>query len=150
MRGLRFSRRWRFKSCYSGLWCHVPSFSEDHATLIFILLCTCRQHCPPSRWRHPTTSPHGNLTQKTENCIVFVSRRVYPKFFGLAAWSENCKWHSSLPRGAVVSLFWVSLVSFAAINLCVISQRAFVVVVYVVIDSVRKLLDTPSCEKVNK
>jgi hypothetical protein len=31
--------------------------------------------------------------------------RVYPKIFGLAAWSENCKWYSSLPLGAVVSLF---------------------------------------------
>jgi hypothetical protein len=36
-------------------------------------------------------------------------------------------------------------VSFAAITLCVDPQRAFVVaVVYFVIDSVRKLLDTPS------
>jgi hypothetical protein len=38
-------------------------------------------------------------------------------------------------------------VSFAAITLCVASQRVFVVVVvvvYFVIDSVRKLMDTPS------
>jgi hypothetical protein len=39
-------------------------------------------------------------------------------------------------------------VSFAAINLCVASQLVFIVVivavVYFVIDSVRKLLDTPS------
>jgi hypothetical protein len=36
-------------------------------------------------------------------------------------------------------------VSVATITLCVISQRLFiVVVVYFVIDSVRKLLDTPS------
>jgi hypothetical protein len=40
---------------------------------------------------------------------------------------------------------WVSLVSFAVITLCVASQRVFMfVVVYFVIDSVRKLLDTPS------
>jgi hypothetical protein len=38
----------------------------------------------------------------------------------------------------------VSLVSFAAITLCVASQRVFIVVVYFVIDSVRKLLDIPS------
>jgi hypothetical protein len=31
--------------------------------------------------------------------------RVYPKVLGLATWSENCKWYSSLPIGAVVSLF---------------------------------------------
>jgi hypothetical protein len=35
-------------------------------------------------------------------------------------------------------------VSFFAITLCVASQRMFVVSVYFVIDSVRKLLDTPS------
>jgi hypothetical protein len=33
-------------------------------------------------------------------------------------------------------------VSFAAITLCVASQRVFIIVVYFVIDSVRKLLDT--------
>jgi hypothetical protein len=35
-------------------------------------------------------------------------------------------------------------VSFAAITLCVASQRVFIVVIYFVIDSVRKILDTPS------
>jgi hypothetical protein len=34
-------------------------------------------------------------------------------------------------------------VSFASVTLCVVSQRVFIVV-YLVIDSVRKLLDTPS------
>jgi hypothetical protein len=66
---------------------------------------------------------------------------VYPKVSGLAAWSENCKWYSSLPLGAVVSLFY----EFAAVTLCVVSQRVFIVAaVDIVIDSVRKLLDTPS------
>jgi hypothetical protein len=35
-------------------------------------------------------------------------------------------------------------VSFAAVTLCVAFQRVFIDVVYFVIDSVRKLLDTPS------
>jgi hypothetical protein len=72
---------------------------------------------------------------------------VYPKVSGLAAWSDNSKWYSSLPLGAVVSLFYQSiLVSFATITLCVASQRVFVVVVVVhfVIDSFWKLLDTLS------
>jgi hypothetical protein len=44
-----------------------------------------------------------------------------------------------------VAILWVSLVSFAAVTLCVVSQRVFIVVsVYFVIDSVQKLLDTPS------
>jgi hypothetical protein len=52
---------------------------------------------------------------------------VYPKVSGLAAWSENCKWYSSLPLDAVVSLLCES-----AITLCVASQRVFIVVVIVV------------------
>jgi hypothetical protein len=35
-------------------------------------------------------------------------------------------------------------VSFAAITICVASQRVFIVDVYFIIDSVRKLLDTQS------
>jgi hypothetical protein len=31
--------------------------------------------------------------------------REYPKVSGLASWSENYKWYSSLPLGAVVLLF---------------------------------------------
>jgi hypothetical protein len=50
-------------------------------------------------------------------CFIYLHRsawslehtRVYPKVPGLAAWSENCKWYSSLPLGAVVSLFCESV-----------------------------------------
>jgi hypothetical protein len=35
--------------------------------------------------------------------------RVYPKVSGLATWSENCEWYSSLPLGAVLSLFCESV-----------------------------------------
>jgi hypothetical protein len=41
-----------------------------------------------------------------------------------------------------IAILWVSLVSFADITLCVASQRVFVVVYFVIV-SVRKLLDTP-------
>jgi hypothetical protein len=37
--------------------------------------------------------------------LVGMCTRVYRKVSGLAAWSENCKSYSSLPLGAVVSLF---------------------------------------------
>jgi hypothetical protein len=44
-----------------------------------------------------------------------------------------------------IAILWISLVSFTVMTLCVASQRVFIVVsVYFVIDSVRKLLDTPS------
>jgi hypothetical protein len=36
---------------------------------------------------------------------VLATTRVYPEVSGLATWSKNCKWHSSMPLGAVVSLF---------------------------------------------
>jgi hypothetical protein len=41
--------------------------------------------------------------------IVLCNTRVYPKVFELAAWSQNFKWLSSLPLGAVVSLFCKSV-----------------------------------------
>jgi hypothetical protein len=47
------------------------------------------------------------------------------------------------------AILWVSLGSFAAIILCVASERVFIVTsVYFIIDSVRKLLDIPSCMSV--
>jgi len=45
---------------------------------------------------------------------------------------------------------WVSLVTFATITLCVASQRVFIIVVYFIINSVWKLLDTHSYELVRR
>jgi hypothetical protein len=42
-------------------------------------------------------------------CTTFRNTRVYQKVSGLAAWSENCKWYSSLPLGATVSLLFESV-----------------------------------------
>jgi hypothetical protein len=42
-------------------------------------------------------------------------------------------------RCSCIAILWVSLVGFAAITLCVVPQRVFIIdVVYFVIDSVRK------------
>jgi hypothetical protein len=41
-------------------------------------------------------------------------------------------------------------VSFAAITLCVASQRVFIVIVYFFIDPVQKILDAPSYNKIIK
>jgi len=59
-------------------------------------------------------------------CYLCVCTRLYPKVFGLASWSENCEWYSSLPLG-------VSLVS--AITLRVASQRVFIMVVFISLSS---------------
>jgi len=37
--------------------------------------------------------------------VLYDHTRVYPKVSRLAAWSENFKWYSSSPLGAVASLF---------------------------------------------
>jgi hypothetical protein len=50
----------------------------------------------------------------------------------------------SATRCSCIAFLWVSLVSFAAITLCVASQWVFMIVVYFVIESVRILLDTLS------
>jgi hypothetical protein len=49
----------------------------------------------------------------------------------------------SATRCSCIAILWISLVSFAAITLCVGPHRVFIVVVCFVIDPVRKLLDTP-------
>jgi len=41
------------------------------------------------------------MAQDVRECIQKVS--------GLAAFSENCRWYSSLPLGEVVSLFYKSV-----------------------------------------
>jgi hypothetical protein len=52
----------------------------------------------------------------------------------------------SATKCSCIAVLWISLVSFVAITLCVASQWAFIIIiiVYFVIDSVWKLLDTPS------
>jgi hypothetical protein len=51
----------------------------------------------------------------------------------------------SATKCSCIAILCISLASFAAITICVASQRVFIVVsVYFVIDSIRKLLDTPS------
>jgi hypothetical protein len=51
----------------------------------------------------------------------------------------------STTERSCIAILCVSLVNFFIVTLCVASQLVFIVVsVYFVIDSVRKLLDTPS------
>jgi len=51
-----------------------------------------------------------DTSQASSLCPVgFHATRVYQKVSGLAALSENCKLYSSLPLGAVVSLFCESV-----------------------------------------
>jgi len=54
-------------------------------------------------WMMPQMLQGFNRIRTSQNT------RVYPKVSGLATWSENCKWYSSLPLGAVASLFCESV-----------------------------------------
>jgi hypothetical protein len=69
--------------------------------------CCLHLHGPSKCW-YPTATPYGVTNQKTS---TFKSNNtgVYPKVSGLAAWSENWKWYSSLPLGTVISLFCESV-----------------------------------------
>jgi hypothetical protein len=49
----------------------------------------------------------------------------------------------SASRCSCIAILWVSLVSFTVLTLCVASQRVFIAI-YFFINSVRKLLYTPS------
>jgi hypothetical protein len=72
--------------------------------------------------------------------------RVYPKVSGLAAWGRELQMvQLSTTRCSCIAILWVGLVSFAAVTLCVGSQRVFIFVsIHFFIDSIRKLLNTPS------
>jgi hypothetical protein len=54
-------------------------------------------------------SPSEVKLQGREAQHSLPSTRVYPQVSGLAAWSENCKWYSSLSLCAVVSLLCESI-----------------------------------------
>jgi hypothetical protein len=62
-------------------------------------------------------------------------------------WLPGARTANGTALCSCIAILWVSLVSFAAITLCVAS-RVFIVV-YFVVDSVRKLLDTSPCKSQN-
>jgi hypothetical protein len=55
-------------------------------------------------WTNPFLVLDSSREQHTYNRDSLCTREN-PKVSGLAAWSENCKWYSSLPLDAVVSSF---------------------------------------------
>jgi hypothetical protein len=84
------------------------------------------------------------LWSKIQSVLLYT--RVNPNVSGLAGCLERelQMLQLSATSCSCIAILWVSLASFAAITLCVASQRVFIVVVHFVIDSVRKLLVTPS------
>jgi hypothetical protein len=98
-----------------------------------------------------------NIPKRTPNSWVNVATRIsvstkklsyegVTKSFRTGRLEQELQMVQLSPtRCSCIAILWASLVSFATITLCVASQRMFIVVsVYFVIDTVRKLLDTPS------
>jgi hypothetical protein len=110
----------------------LKSFLQSYDRHHSFQYCTCS-------FIYFSTKPRGGLSVQVwskyhvRGCIQKFLH--WPQMVQLSATRCNC-----------IAILWVSLVSFAAITLCVASQRVFIVtvVVYFVIDSVRKLLNTPS------
>jgi len=71
---------------------------------------------------------------------------VYPKVSGLAAWSENCKWYSSLLLGITSCVTILSQPSEVCRHntLCCFLTTVYCCKHIILYDSVRKLLNTPS------
>jgi hypothetical protein len=72
----------------------------------------------------------GNVILRVQSKSVELTResyaRVFPKVSGLAARSENCKWYSPLPLGAVLSLFVSQFSEFCLQNpLCCSSKSVY-------------------------
>jgi hypothetical protein len=84
--------------------------------------------------------------QRIPSEISFITYESVPKSFRTGRLERKLQMvQLSATRCSCVAILWVSLVNFDAITLCVASQRVFIVVtVHFIIDSVRKLLDTPS------
>jgi hypothetical protein len=83
-------------------------------------------------------------SNKLRGCI-----QKFPDWHPGASTANN----TAVTSCSCIAILWVSLVRFVAITLCVASQRVFIIIiiiiviiiiVYFVIDSVRKLLVTPS------
>jgi len=80
-----------------------------------------------------------NSTKVEVSSGMIICTRMYPKVSGLVAWSENCKWYSSLPLGA--SYFVSQSSEFYRHNpLCCFSASVYYCCF--VTDSVQKLLGT--------
>jgi hypothetical protein len=95
-------------ACFMPRSSHPPWF--DHLKNVWCSIQVVKlliiQYSPASHPFSPLTSKYSPQHPVLKHPQ---STRVYPKVSGLAAWSENCNWYSSLPLDAVVSLFCESV-----------------------------------------
>jgi hypothetical protein len=84
----------------------IPSLPK----YVFMAWCSIKKTAQGQLCPYPSPHTAFQFVQSTHNTrFVNVTRRVCPKVSGHVAWSENCKWYSSLPLSVVVSLFCESV-----------------------------------------
>jgi hypothetical protein len=96
--------------------------------------------------RHWFLSWARRIQSTTPNSI---SLKIHLNGVSTSFWTGRLERELQMVQLSVIScsciaILWVSILRFAAITLCVVSQRVFILSVYFFIDSVRKLLDTSS------
>jgi hypothetical protein len=143
------------------LWAGRPWFSsrKEWGCNVFSFAIECkldlRPTQPPNKWDIGANFPRIRRSRReddqshTYNVEVSNACSVYEcvsKSFRTGRLERELQMAElSATRYSCIAILWVNLVSFVAITLCVASQRVITKVsVYFVIDSVRKLLDTPS------
>jgi hypothetical protein len=110
-------------------------------------LCYHTQICD---WEHPIFSILCVPSWKFLSCSIFLTlyEGVSESFWTGHLERELQMVQFSATRCTCIMISWVSLVSFATITLCVPSW--VFTVIYFIINSVRKLLDTPSSITYNR
>jgi hypothetical protein len=104
-----------------------------------------RQRAPSHDWCVNANGSKKKKKKKRIRVSVAVYEGVSKSFRTVRLERELQMVQISATRCSCIAISWVSLVSFVAITLCVASQRMIIIIViYFFIDSVRKLLDTPS------
>jgi hypothetical protein len=76
-----------------------------------LTLLYTRGRSPPPHWIRGWVGPRAGLDAKVKgkSMILLRIRGCNQKFPDWAAWSKKCKWYSSLPLDAVVSIFCESV-----------------------------------------
>jgi hypothetical protein len=93
-------------------------------------------------WKHGLCKGIGLLCVKLEQMWTIPHAFVRGCVQKFPDWPPGAR---AVTRCSCIPILWLSLVSFATMTLFVASQRVFIVVsVYFIINSIRKLLDTPS------
>jgi hypothetical protein len=126
------------------LWFHIPAhgaplsrlWQEEQAWVLHL-------PCTPGN-SHNNTYSTSYLFPREQSC-VWPYKGVSRRFQTGCLEQELQMVQLSATRCSCIAIMWASLVSFSTKTLCVACQWVFIVaiVVCLIIDSIRKLLDTP-------